>query len=62
MKALGILENPHIGEDRKATIKRNFFDVVYLIGFLCSLIPGPFPSLSSVASLMLLGCIAISFF
>ena len=62
MKALGILENPLIVEDRKATIKRNFFDVVYLIGFLCSLIPGPFPSLSSVASLMLFGCIAISFF
>lgn len=62
MKALGILENPRIKDDRKAMLKRNFFDIVYLIGFLCSLIPGPFPSLSSLASMMLLGCIAISFF
>ncbi len=62
MKAFGILENPLITEDRKKVLKRNFFDVVYLIGFLCSIIPGPFPALSSVASLMLLACIAISFF
>ena len=62
MKALGILENPLIREDRKKVLMRNFYDVVYLIGFLCSIIPGPFPALSSVASLMLLGCIAISFF
>ena len=56
MKVLGILENPLIREDKKATIKRNLFDIVYLIGFLCSLIPGPFPHLSSIASLMLFAC------
>ena len=62
MKAFSILENPLIREDRKKVLKRNFFDVVYLIGFLCSIIPGPLPALSSIASLMLLACIAISFF
>ena len=62
MKEFGILENPLIREDRKKVLKRNFFDVVYLIGFLCSIIPGPLPAFSSVASLMLLACIAISFF
>ena len=62
MKAFGILENPLIREDRKKVLKRNFYDIVYLVGFLCSIIPGPLPALSSVASLMLLTCIAISFF
>ena len=62
MKALGILENPLIREDRKKVLKRNFYDAVYVVGFLCSIIPGPFPALSSVASLMVLACIAISFF
>lgn len=62
MKAFSILENPLIREDRKKVLKRNFFDVVYLLGFLCSIIPGPLPAFSSVASLMLLACIAISFF
>ena len=62
MKAFSILENPLIREDRKKVLKRNFFDVVYLVGFLCSIIPGPLPAFSSVASLMLLACIAICFF
>ena len=42
--------------------KRKFFDAVFLLGFICCLIPGPFPALSSVASLLLLVCIAVSFF
>ena len=62
MKAFSILEKPLIREDRKKVLKRNFFDVVYLVGFLCSIIPGPLPAFSSVASLMLLACIAICFF
>ncbi len=62
MKAFSILENPLIREDRKKVLMRNFYDAVYLVGFLCSIIPGPFPALSSVASLMILACIAISFF
>ncbi|MBE7033794.1 MAG: O-antigen ligase family protein [Ruminococcaceae bacterium] len=62
MKAFSILENPLIKDDRKKVLKRNFHDAVYVVGFLCSIIPGPFPALSTVASLMLLGCIAISFF
>ena len=62
MNALSILENPCIAGDKKAVLKRKIFDIVYLIGFLCSIIPGPLPSLSNIASLMLLGCIAICFF
>ena len=62
MKAFSILENPLIREDRKKVLKRNFYDIVYLVGFLCSIIPGPFPALSGVASLVILACIAISFF
>ena len=42
--------------------KRLFYDIVFIFGFCSSLIPGPMPSLSSVASLLLLGCIAVSFF
>ena len=42
--------------------KRLFYDIVFICGFCSSLIPGPMPSLSSVASLLLLGCIAVSFF
>ena len=41
--------------------KRLFYDCVFIAGFLFSLIPGPIPSLSSLASILLLGCIAVSF-
>lgn len=61
MKAFALLEIPK-NSDEKAVFKRKFYDIVYLIGFLCSLIPGPFPQLSSLASLLLVGCIAVSFF
>lgn len=43
-------------------LKRKIYDGIFLLGFLFSLIPGPFPSLSSLASLGLLACIAASFF
>lgn len=62
MKALALLEIPNSTENKKTAFKRRFFDLVYLIGFLCSLIPGPLPQLTSVASLALIGCIVISFF
>ena len=48
--------------ESKRDKKRLFFDIVFIAGFMFSLIPGPMPSLSSIASLLLLGCIAISFF
>ena len=47
---------------KKRDNKRLFYDLVFVAGFLFSLIPGPKPSLSSIASLLLLGCIAVSFF
>ena len=62
MKAFALLELPDSVDDKKEIFRRKFFDLVYLIGFLCSLIPGPMPQLSSVASLLLIGCIALSFF
>ena len=62
MKALEILDVPENISDEKATFKRKVYDAIYLIGFMCSLIPGPFPHLSSIASLMLLACIAVCFF
>lgn len=48
--------------EKKHFNKRLFYDLVFVAGFLFSLIPGPMPSLSSIASLMLLACIAVSFF
>lgn len=42
--------------------KRRIFDGIYILGFLCALIPGPFPSLSGLASVLLLACITVSFF
>lgn len=48
--------------EKKQDKKRLFYDLVFIAGYLFSLIPGPMPSLTSVASLLLLGCIAISFF
>jgi len=43
-------------------MKRKIYDIIFILGYLCCLIPGPFPGLSSVASLLLLMCIACSFF
>lgn len=62
MKGFDLLEIPGSADDKKAVIKRRFYDIVYVIGFLCSLVPGPFPQLTTVASLALVGCIAICFF
>lgn len=42
--------------------KRKFYDIVFVLGYIFALIPGPIPSLTSVASLGLLMCIAICFF
>lgn len=49
-------------KDKKAILKRKIYDGIFVFGFLCALIPGPVPSMSSVASLLLLCCIAVSFF
>lgn len=47
---------------KNAPLKRKFYDGVFLLGFICCLIPGPLPSLSGAASAILLLCIGISFF
>ena len=64
MKAFEIefLKSPIECTDKNAILKRKIFDIIFLFGFLCCLIPGPLPPLTSVASLLLLACIAVSFF
>ena len=63
MDKADINEQKVIAEEGKNTLlNRKFFDSIFLIGFICCLIPGPFPSLSGIASLILLACIAVSFF
>ena len=49
-------------DEIKANIKRKFYDIVFAVGFLCCLVPGGAPGLVPVVSLVLLMCIAISFF
>lgn len=48
--------------DKKDLIKRRVFDGIFLFAFLCSLIPGPFPELCAIASVVILLCVAVSFF
>lgn len=42
--------------------KQKFYDIVFIIGFLCCLIPGTVPALIMPASALLVLCIAVSFF
>lgn len=49
-------------KNRRALPKRKLFDAVFMLGFLCCLIPGPFPNLTGAASAALLICVAVSFF
>ena len=44
------------------TLRGRIFDAVFLLGFLCCLIPGPLPDLTSYASVILILCIAVCFF
>lgn len=62
MKGFAIFSAPESLTGNGERIKRRFYDLVFLLGFLCTLIPGPFPHFTSIASLLLIGCIAISFF
>lgn len=56
------LQDTATGTAQGSVLKRRIFDAIYLFGFICALVPGPFPSLSGVASILLLACIAVSFF
>ncbi|MBQ8808322.1 MAG: hypothetical protein IJZ81_03325 [Clostridia bacterium] len=51
-------------QDKKldSVLKRRFFDAVFVLGYICALIPGPFPQFTTVASILLVLCIAVSFF
>ena len=46
----------------KKNKKRIFFDIVLGLGWLCCLVPGPFPDHVTAASAVLILCIAVSFF
>ena len=41
---------------------RKFYDLVFLLGYICCIIPGPFPQFTSIASILLVLCITVSFF
>lgn len=47
---------------RRAAIKRRIFDAVFVLGFLCCLVPGPLPALTPYASVVLVICAAVCFF
>lgn len=52
-----------IAEEKKSMIMNNrqrFYDIVFLIGFLCCLVPGTFPKLTTAASILMILCIIIS--
>lgn len=61
-KLSNVLYTKDCFDNKKTMFNRQFFDIVYVIGFICSLVPGPLPQFSNIASLLLFGCIVISFF
>lgn len=48
--------------DKDAPKKRKFYDTVFVLAYICAMIPGPLPQLGSVCSIAFIACIAISFF
>ena len=46
----------------KEKYKRRFYDIVFAVGFLCCLVPGAFPSLTTPVSMLMLLCIGLCFF
>ena len=49
-------------DERENTLKRRIFNAVFLLGFLCCLVPGPAPIFPTPASILLVLCIAVCFF
>ena len=47
---------------RDNILKRRLFDAVFLLGFLCCLVPGPLPGFTAHASVILTLCIVACFF
>ena len=48
--------------EKKPISKRRIYDIILMIGWLCCLVPGPFPSLIPIASIILALCFTVSFF
>ncbi|MBE7046925.1 MAG: O-antigen ligase family protein [Ruminococcaceae bacterium] len=61
-QALEIFKCPHDITGKNTPKKRLMYDIILLVGYFAALIPGPFPSLTSLASLILIMCIGVSFF
>lgn len=55
-------QDASLDTNKSSLLKRRLFDGIYILGFICALLPGPVPSLSAAASILLLACIAVSFF
>lgn len=61
-KALEIFKCPDDITGKNTPKKRLMYDIILLVGYLAALIPGPFPGLTNIASLLLIMCIGVSFF
>lgn len=61
LKTAAASENGGIKERRPVFVRR-IFDAVFLLGFLCCLVPGPLPALTPYASVLLVVCAAVCFF
>lgn len=48
--------------EKKEKNKRLFFDSVFTVGFLCCLVPGIMPGMTSIVSLLIIVCVIVSFF
>ena len=49
-------------DELKEKYKRRFYDILFAIGFLCCLVPGAAPSLTTPVTMLLAMCIVLSFF
>ena len=49
-------------DGREGVLKRRIFDAVFLLGFLCCLVPGSMPNLTVYVSALLVLCIVVCFF
>ena len=46
-------------DGREGVLKRRIFDAVFLLGFLCCLVPGSMPNLTVYVSALLVLCIVV---
>lgn len=61
MKPAGIAAN-QLDNRQQLALKRRVLDAVFLLGFICCLVPGPFPEFTMYASIVLVLCAVVCFF